>query len=222
LDVPFDPRALQASRVGFFGGTFDPPHAGHLFVVREAARAHALEHVVWTPARRSPHKESQATPGAVRAELVELALLDGELSELCSVWRGELERPEPSYTVDSLVELARLREEAGRAGGLSLVLGADQLQAIERWHDVPRIFELAEPVILARSGAGRELEELRRRLVACAAAGELDEALTKRLIEAFVDPGRVDVAATDLRERIDGEGLTQSVRRRIDELGLYR
>lgn len=225
---PFDPRALEAERVGFFGGSFDPPHVGHLFVASQAARAAGLEHVVWVPARRSPHKRGRPTGGALRSELVELMLKDAGLLGCSSVWPGELERPEPSYTVDSLEELARAR---GQRGGIYLVLGADQLWGIERWQAPERVFELAEPVVLARSGAERE--ELATDLAARVARGELDRALAGRLIGALVDPGRVDVAATDLRALLGageagaaglelGESLTPAVRARIDELGLYR
>jgi nicotinate-nucleotide adenylyltransferase len=225
LSLPFDPRALEAARVGFFGGTFDPPHTGHLFVAREAARARGLEHVVWVPARQSPHKAGGATPGRVRVELVRLALADAGTADTSSIWEGELERAAPSYTVDSVRDLAAQRRAAGHEGGLFLVLGGDQLLGIERWHMLGAILALAEPIVLARSGAGPELVE---RLLTCAASGELELEHAQRLADALIDPGRVDVAATELRERlgrggdVSSDDLTPSVVARVAELGLYR
>ncbi len=121
--------------MGFFGGTFDPPHRGHLFVAHEAAAARELGHVVWAPARISPHKVHASTSGEVRAELVELCLADAAregdaAARAASLWLGELERPGPSFTVDSLRELSAARAANGQDGGLFLLMGGDQLGAI--------------------------------------------------------------------------------------------
>ena len=230
MTTTFHPAAIAAERVGFFGGTFDPPHRGHLFVAHAATVAHGLDHVVWAPARLSPRKADAPTPGPVRAELVALCLADaareGDVAaRAASVWLGELERPQPSYTVDSLRELTAARKAAGRTGGLYLLLGGDQLGAIETWSELETVLALAEPVILARPGAGPEAAQ---RLTGCVARGELSEPARQRIVAGCLDPGRVDLAATELRARLSGEArvdtteLTPGVLERVRELRLYR
>lgn len=238
-------RQLQAvlgvPRLGVYGGTFDPPHRGHLFVAREAQREAGLDAVLWVPARRSPHKAEGATPGEVRAELVELCLVDARAegdpaAEGAVVWRGELERPGPSYTIDTLRALEAAREGLWRATGarpeapeLVLVMGADQLDAIERWAEVDALFELARPVVVDRAEAGvddAQAAELRAarlaHVAACAADGRLAAATAERLTAGLLATGRVPVSSTALRAgACGGAGLTPLVANRIAELGLY-
>lgn len=225
MEPTFDSRALRSKRVGLFGGTFDPPHLGHVFVAKEAARARGLEHVVWVPAKRSPHKGEAPTPGELRKQLIELTLLDAGMLDSASVWDGELVRPAPSLTLDSVHELAAAREAEGCAGGLHLLLGADQLLGIERWHKPEQLFQLVEPVVVARTIEGTELQALEQRLLGLADSGKLSRELAQRLIEAILDPGRVDVAATDLRRELalgGTESVSPSTLARILELGLFR
>ena len=93
-----DSRALEAQVLGVLGGTFDPVHEGHLHVARAAVRALELEHVVFVPARRSPHKVSTAeASGADRLEMLRLALQsDDLLSDRSSTWDFELNARGPS------------------------------------------------------------------------------------------------------------------------------
>ena len=238
-------RQLQAvlgvPRLGIYGGTFDPPHRGHLFVAREAHREAALDAVLWVPARRSPHKADGATPGELRAELVELCLVDARAAgdpaaEAAVVWRGELERPGPSYTVDSVRALIEAREGLWRATGarpeapeLVLVMGADQLDAIERWAEVDALFELARPVIVDRAEEGvddDQATELRAarlaHVAACAHDGRLAPATAQKLTAGLLATGRLPVSSTTLRRGGAGtDATTPLVAGRIADLGLY-
>ena len=217
----FDERVLAAERLGWFGGSFDPPHRGHLHVARTAMVSAGLDHVVWVPAAVSPHKTSGRgpAPGAVRAELLELLLADGdpELEARSSIWAGELEREGPSFTVDSLREVVAARVASGRAGGLLLLMGADQLAGLDRWREVDAVLELAEPRIVPRPGFGRaELEALRPRLTPATFA---------RVEAGLLAGDEVDLSSTELRSArasgVDAD-LTPRVEARIEELGLYR
>lgn len=131
--------------IGVFGGSFDPPHLGHLNVARDALEWLGLDQVLFVPARRSPFKEGDEgwAPGEVRKELCEAAIRGEPGME---VWEGELHRPAPSFTVDTLEALA------GRGRRLTLLLGADQWAQFHRWKRPRRILELARVGVLTRGG----------------------------------------------------------------------
>lgn len=131
--------------IGVFGGSFDPPHLGHLNVARDAMEFLGLDRVLFVPARRSPFKgeEDTATSGADRSALCEAAL---EGADGFAVWRGELDRPAPSYTVDTLEALALPDRR------LTLLVGTDTWAHFHRWHRPRRILELARVGVLTRGG----------------------------------------------------------------------
>jgi nicotinate-nucleotide adenylyltransferase len=218
----FDRRALEAPALGWFGGTFDPVHRGHLHVARTALAARGLDHLLWVPARRSPHKADQRpTPARERAHMVELALADeaaagGGLERVSSLWLGEAERPGPSYTVTSLRELQAAR---GGAGEVFLLLGSDQLCGLDRWREVEQLLQLATPLVVLRPGADRDLLG--------ALAGRLSPAALAALEAGFLEPPPVELAASDLRAEVRAGAaaqdleLTPRVAAYIAEHGLY-
>jgi len=137
-------------RVGLLGGTFNPPHLGHLVLAQEAAARFDLERVLWIPAARPPHREVEDDPGAdVRAELCELAIGD---DPRFAVSRLELEREGPSYTVDTVAELREREPDLEPV----LILGGDQAASLPRWHEPERVLELAEVVVVDRTGWSRD------------------------------------------------------------------
>ena len=131
-------------RVGIFGGTFDPPHIGHIVAAREVADAVELERVLWVPASIPPHKTHRVlTPGAVRRRMVEAAVESDPRFELCDV---ELERGGVSYTVDTLRSLAAEHPE----WSLVLIVGADLVAGMSGWKEPEAIARLAELVVMSR------------------------------------------------------------------------
>jgi cytidyltransferase-like protein len=96
-EPPLAAAALRARRLGVLGGSFDPPHLGHLHAARAARTAFALDHVVFVPAAHPPHKPERALAEA-RHRLALLALLLGD-DPAFSIWGAELARAGPSYTV---------------------------------------------------------------------------------------------------------------------------
>lgn len=133
-------------RVGVLGGTFDPPHVGHLVAARDALETLGLHRVLFVPAHRSPFKTGDdGTSPAVRLAMVEEAVADDAEFE---VSRVEVDRPAPSFTVDTLRILARREPDVE----WTLLLGVDQWAAFGEWREPREIARLARIAILTRDG----------------------------------------------------------------------
>jgi nicotinate-nucleotide adenylyltransferase len=134
----------RVSRVGVFGGTFDPVHVGHLAIANDALDELALDRVYFVPARRSPLKEE----GPIASAEDRLAMLTAAIADepRFRISRVELDREGPSFTVDTL---EGLRGE----GELFLILGSDAYADFQRWREPARIKGLATIVLAARPGS---------------------------------------------------------------------
>lgn len=127
----------EGQRLGVLGGTFDPPHLAHLILAQEARWQLNLDRVLFVPAGLPWRKfDREVTAFEQRADMLRLALEGIEWAEVCGL---EGERPGPSYTVDTLEELAGLY----RARELVLILGEDAYQDLAHWKDPERIRTLA-------------------------------------------------------------------------------
>ncbi len=141
------PAAVVPGSLGVFGGTFDPIHHGHLAIAEEARESLGLERVLFVPAAASPFKTDRAvTDPAHRLAMVEAAIA-GNPAFSCS--RLELDRPGPSYTVDTLVALAA---EGTGPDALWLVLSSEALAGLPRWREPGRILDLARVAVVPRAG----------------------------------------------------------------------
>jgi nicotinate-nucleotide adenylyltransferase len=197
------------ARVGILGGTFNPPHVGHLVCAQEARAQLGLDHVVLMPVHTPPHKELRGDPGPeVRLAMCEAAAAgDPGLR----VSRLELDRGGPSFTVDTLRALRARAPEVE----LIFVVGGDQAQGLPGWREPEAVLELAVLGVAAREGIGRE--DVRGRLDGLASPERL----------AFFSMPRIDVSSSDLRRRV---AAAQPVRHLVPDpvlaliadLGLYR
>lgn len=203
-------------RFGILGGTFDPIHLGHLLLAEEGREILALDKVLFVPAGQPWLKTGQPLTAAIhRLRMVELATADNPHFE---VLRWEVERPGPSYTVDTL---ERLRAESGSAVELHFILGVDALADFPRWKDPERILQLANLAVVPRPGYATEgdghdiVAGIKSRYPAYA------DRITVLAVES------VAISATDLRRRVV---VGQSLRYRtpaavgeyIWEQGLYK
>ncbi|HOM72971.1 MAG TPA: nicotinate-nucleotide adenylyltransferase, partial [Armatimonadota bacterium] len=171
-------------RIGIIGGTFDPVHIGHLIIAQEAWHKLELEKVVFVPAGIQPHKPDRpVTDREHRFNMVKLAVEDNPVFE---VSRAELDRPGPSFTVDTLAEFKRIYGDETR---LFFIAGADAILEIQTWHQPDKIIEYAALVAAARPGY-----DLSR------AKKLLPEEFLQRII--FLEAPSVDISATQLRERV--------------------
>jgi nicotinate-nucleotide adenylyltransferase len=179
------------NRIGLFGGSFDPIHAGHVAPVRAARAALGLERVFFLPTAHPPHKAARRfAPALARFAMVELALLGEEGLFVSTHELGG----QPSYTVETL---EHFHAELPGAD-LHLIVGSDSLAEIEswrRWRELPR---LARLVVLRRPGSEGALrpESLPRELDAARQAG--------RLLTVEHEP--VPVSATALRAVLSSGG----------------
>jgi nicotinate-nucleotide adenylyltransferase len=134
-------------KLGLFGGTFDPPHYGHLIVAQDAALALGLDRILFVPAAVPPHKmEAAVTPAVSRLRMLELATADDPRFGIETV---ELDREGPSFTVDTLRSLRK----AHPADELVLLVGADQFAEFSTWREPDEIRRLAGLAVLSRAGS---------------------------------------------------------------------
>jgi nicotinate-nucleotide adenylyltransferase len=201
--VATDPTAEAAAlRVGIFGGTFDPPHVGHVSVARDVADALRLDRVVWMPAGRPPHKERDGhAPAEDRLAMVRAAIVGEDGFEVDA---REVERPGPSYTVDSVRELSAELP----AAELFVIVGADQFRAFGGWRDPEGILEHARLVVMNRPGESEPPVDTDPRVLR-------------------VPVRQIDVSSTDVRETVcagaDASHMVpDGVLEIIEERGLYR
>ena len=159
MDLSAIPTARPGRRLALFGGTFDPPHLGHLLVADTARAELGLDEVLWVPASRPYHKAGPAASFEERAAMLEAMLADRP-DEVCPVERG---RDRPSYTVDLL---ARFQDRGWAREDLHFLMGADSLRDLSKWKDCERLFQLGTLVAVTRPGYSLESPDLAPDLLA--------------------------------------------------------
>jgi nicotinate-nucleotide adenylyltransferase len=191
-------------RIGVFGGTFDPPHVGHLLLATDAREALGLDRVIFVPAATQPFKVNTPPVASARdrLEMVRLAVAD---DANYTVDDTEIGRKGLSFTVDTLELLSKKHPGAK----LFLLLGEDALAGIEGWRSPERIRELATLAVMRRSGPD----------------GSPDAAKVEGATP--VSARRIDVSSTEIRDRLRAEKsikgfVPESVEQFIEARGLYR
>ncbi len=193
-----------------YGGSFNPPHWGHVKALTAAAEYLHPDRVLVIPAREPPHKQIQpgSPPPEERLRLAELAFAGVPGAEVTDM---ELHRTGKSFTSDTL---CRLREDFPD-GEIYFLMGTDMLLYMENWHDFRRIFSLCTLLVLPRN-PGEEKEIARQ-------AARLEREYGARV--AVVPAGPCPAGSTDLRERLgrrEGrELLPETVYQRIIRRRLY-
>jgi len=196
-------------RIGILGGTFNPPHLGHLAVAQEAHAQLGLDKVVLMPVFIPPHKALDDDPGPeARYELCHLAVAK---DDRFAVSRLELDRGGPSYTVDTLRTI-----HAGSPGDdLTFIVGGDVAQGLPSWREPEAILELATVAVAEREGIRRQ--DIAERVSALPGAGRL----------VFFDFPRMDISSSSVRRRVrEGRPIRylvpDDVARVIGARGYYR
>lgn len=197
--------------IGVLGGTFDPVHLGHL-VIAEAARSRLeLAKVIFVPAGQPWLKSGRSiTPAQHRVEMVKLAIADRPYFELSTV---EVERPGPSYSVDTM---ATLYEQSGKENSFFFLLGWDSLSELPKWKEPSRLIQMCRLVAITRPNFNRPDLKAMEALV---------PGITRNVIWLDIPP--VDISSSEIRARV-AKGLSidwmvpAQVARYIAEHGLYR
>ena len=198
-------------RIALFGGTFDPPHRGHLGIARAAADAFALDTVLFAPAGQQPLKTATAaTPFSDRLAMVELACA-ADPRFIVSTIDAPRADGTPNYTVDSL---AALRSQMPEATLYNLV-GADSFLSLRQWREPERLLALAEWIVANRPGY--PLNDL----------SSLGLTAAQRARVHLLETVAMDISATMLRERLAAgdrcrDLLPPEILSYIQTHGLYR
>lgn len=196
-------------RVGILGGTFNPPHIGHMVCAQEAYAGLALDVVVLMPVHAPPHKPVAQDPGPEHR--YEMCRLAAAKDERLAVSRLEVDRRGPSYTVDTLREI-----HAGTPDDeLIFIVGGDMARSLPTWRDPEGVLALARLAVAEREGAARA--EIESSLAGLHGGGRV----------VFFDMPRIDVSSSMVRARV-AAGLPirylvpEDVARYVGAQGLYR
>ena len=172
------------ARVGLLGGTFDPVHVGHLIMAEATRDALGLDWIEFIPARIPPHKADEAvTDTRHRVGMLQAAIGGNAAFRLNPI---ELDRPGPSFTVDTLAALTECRPH----DAFHFIIGSDSLNDLPKWREPVRIAALAELAVVIRPGNEPALADLE-----AAVPG-----ISGRI--AMVDAPLLDISSTRLRAQI--------------------
>lgn len=195
-------------RIGIFGGTFNPPHLGHLVCAQEAYLQLDLDLVMLIPVFTPPHKPLHDDPGPdQRLELCRLAVAGDDRLGVSDL---ETSRPGPSFTVDTLSQL-HAKEPNNE---LFLILGGDVAAGLSRWRSPEVVVSLATPAIVNRRGTARARAE--------AAVRELGDVRAR-----FFSMPPIGVSSTMIRRRVRAAQpirylVPDAVAAHIEAKGMYR
>jgi nicotinate-nucleotide adenylyltransferase len=190
-------------RIGIFGGTFDPPHIGHLLAASDAYEALGLDRVLFVPVADQPLKSAIMASPADRLAMVELLVADDHRFAADPI---EIERGGLSFMVDTLRALHD-RWKSDRALALVLLLGADAAATLPQWREPDEVASLAEVVVLRRLVTGG--------------------AVSPPAMGRAIDTRCVDVSSTEIRARVrSGQSIRgfvpEPVAAYIESRRLYR
>jgi nicotinate-nucleotide adenylyltransferase len=195
-------------RIGILGGSFDPPHVGHLLVAQDALDELALDRLLIVPAAQQPLKGTDQTPAAHRLAMAQACFGGIPRIEVDPI---EIERGGLSFMVDTVESLHRRWPSAT----LHLLVGDDVVSTLPRWRDVTRLLSMVQLIVLHRADRGHDVAALAVPLESVGAA------MARRLATR-----RVDVSSTEIRARVrDGRSIRgfvpDTVATYIATTGLY-
>jgi nicotinate-nucleotide adenylyltransferase len=172
-------------KIGVLGGTFDPPHIGHLVIAQEALTRLELAQVIFAPTRQPPHKRIEdVTPIEHRLAMVRLSIATNPHFTLSRV---DVDREGPTYTVDTL---RLLRRQLGENAELYFIMGMDSLANIMTWRTPEQLIRLCTLVVFNRPGFSANLDELDEKL----------PGLRERVV--ILSSPALDIAASELQQRV--------------------
>ncbi len=201
----------KIKNIGILGGTFDPPHLGHLAVAQAAIDNAALDRVLLVPTRIPPHKmRHDISPVNHRLQMTRLLALENRQLSVCEI---ELSRAGRSYTIDTLIALRDLMPDAA----FRLLLGEDMASEFHTWRQSEKLMQYAPPMVAARPGSRFPAGHMRG----------MPDSMRQKLEESRMNIAPVDISSTAIRAAVAAGRpvshlLTARVYDYIMKHGLYR
>lgn len=173
-------------RIGIFGGTFDPPHTGHLILASEALYQLHLDVVLWVVAPQPPHKlEQEVSPVAQRLELVQAAIRSEPRFRISRI---ELDRPGPHFSVDTVEVLKQQFPDSE----LYFLIGGDSLRDLPEWHEPDELVDLVDGIgVMHREMNDTNLKDLEK----------MFPGIKKKTF--FIRTPLIEISSSDLRSRLE-------------------
>jgi nicotinate-nucleotide adenylyltransferase len=188
----------SVAKIGILGGTFNPPHIGHLIIAEEVLEKQNLDEVWFMPNSQPPHKTTE-TSAHDRVEMVKLAISNHSSFRVCTV---ELDLEGPSYTAETMKKLCAMYPQHE----FYFIIGADSVESLSSWYEIDDLLKLVTFIAVKRPGFVME--------------SPYDNEILQ------VETPMIDVSSTDLRKRIKNNKnytylTVEAVRNYIKEHGLY-
>ena len=186
-------------RIAFFGGSFDPPHLGHLAIANALITQFELDEFVFVPAFHAPHKKSAPTSAFDRYAMLCLATQN---EPRMSVSRIEIEMPQRPYSVETLERLSQMlpHEE------IFFVMGADSWRDIRTWREWERLFEMTDHIVVTRPGYEIETDHVtdgvRDRIIDVRDTDVPSQTDVRSKNIYFTDAVKIDLSATEIRKKV--------------------
>jgi len=197
------------TRIGIFGGTFDPPHVGHQILAAEALDQLSLDRILWVLTPNPPHKQNRAiTPLEDRLRMVESTITGNNKFELSSV---EIERQPPHYALDTVNTLQELHPDAE----MVYLIGGDLLSTLPEWYKPQEFVDACSAIgVMCRPGQQADLQRLEGVI----------QGISSKLV--IIDAPLLEISSSGIRRRIVGKKpyryyLPEAVCRIIREGNLY-
>lgn len=218
---------MTASRVGLFGGTFNPVHNGHLRVAEQVLAHIPLDRVLFIPSYLPPHKESRELASVEhRLKMVELACQRNGRFQVCDI---EARNPQPSYSINTLKTLKKIYS------GVSFlfIAGIDAFLEIDTWRDYPRLFEECSFIVVRRPGfdvglLASKIRSLQEKGVSARIGEQPAESIGFSSGYVYVlDVETPDISSSDIRKRRQAgmpikHLVPEEVAEYIEKYNLYR
>jgi nicotinate-nucleotide adenylyltransferase len=222
-------------RIGFYGGSFDPPHNGHLTIARKLSELFELDEFVFIPAFRAPHKKGKSPTLAFhRYAMLVLAGKDEAQNKVSTV---ELEVPAKPYTVETLSKLKKELTDTK----IFFVMGADSWAEIDTWREWETVLTLTNVIVVARPnyeiGFSHVSEKIKKRIVDLRGNHKSREIEDKTIDDSILtnqnsriyitDAVNLDVSSTDIRRKIQDnncqwrELVPEEVAKYIEKYDIY-
>ena len=205
----------MADKTGLLGGTFDPPHLGHLILAQSLINADRLDRVIFVPSGQPPHKSvSEISKGNHRFRMVELAIENNSSFEISDL---ELNKQEPCYTIDTVGYF--YNENEFSADKLFWIIGADSLGELPTWFKFEELIENVD--ILTAYRGGLDIDNILAKL-----SEEVSRPAFEKLKNGIVRTPMIEISSSDIRKSVaEGKDIRflvpDAVREYIEREGLY-